>query len=133
MCKSFKNWSLPFQIYLSRCILLTRMGFFKSLRGTPWNVKSGNFQMQKRMFPKAGASKVVQKNGVTYAIILFPSWLMVLKLSKMVHFVQFSWWRHQNPGNGMTCRVQNYGLEDTAYRNFKKTADSAKIKKSLKL
>ena len=33
--------------------------------------------------------KVEEKNGVIYLISMFPSWVMVRKLSKKVHFLQF--------------------------------------------
>ena len=35
------------------------------------------------------AGKVDEKNGVICLVSMFPSWVMVLKLSKKVHFLQF--------------------------------------------
>ena len=35
------------------------------------------------------AEKVDEKNGVICLVSLFPSWVMVQKLSKKVHFLQF--------------------------------------------
>ena len=35
------------------------------------------------------AEKVNEKNGVISLVSMFPSWLMVCKLSKKVHFLQF--------------------------------------------
>ena len=35
------------------------------------------------------AKKVDEKNGVICLVSIFPSWVMVLKLSKKVYFLQF--------------------------------------------
>ena len=47
------------------------------------------FQMQKWMLKTVRAEKVDQKNGVICLVSMFPSWVMVRKLSKKVHFWQF--------------------------------------------
>ena len=48
----------------------------------------GNFQIQKWISQKVRAQKVDEKNGVIWLISSFLSWVMVLKLPKMVHFLQ---------------------------------------------
>ena len=35
------------------------------------------------------SEKVVDKNGVIFLVSMFPSWVMVFKLSKKMHFLQF--------------------------------------------
>ena len=47
------------------------------------------FQIQKWMLQTVRAEKVDEKNGVICLVSMFPSWVMVLKLSKKVHFLQF--------------------------------------------
>ena len=47
------------------------------------------FQIQKWMFQTFRAEKVDEKNGVLCLVSKFRSWVMVLKLSKKVHFLQF--------------------------------------------
>ena len=41
------------------------------------------------MLPAGRAEKVAEKNGVICVVIMFPSWVMILKLLKKVHFFQF--------------------------------------------
>ena len=41
------------------------------------------------MFQTAGAEKVDEKNGVICLVSMLSSWVMVLKLPKKVHFLQF--------------------------------------------
>ena len=41
------------------------------------------------MLQTVRAEKVDEKNGVICLVSMFPSWVMVLKLSKKVHFLQF--------------------------------------------
>ena len=48
------------------------------------------FQMQKWMLRTVRAEKVDQKNVVICLVSIFTSWVMVRKLSKKVHFWQFS-------------------------------------------
>ena len=42
------------------------------------------------MLQTVRAEKVDDKNGVVCLVSMFPSWVMVCKLSKKVHFLQFS-------------------------------------------
>ena len=48
-----------------------------------------HFQIQKWMSQTVKAKKVGGKNGVIWVVSMFPSKVMVLKLSKKVHFLQF--------------------------------------------
>ena len=41
------------------------------------------------MLQTVRAEKVDEKNGVICLVSMFPSWVMVFKLSKKVHFLQF--------------------------------------------
>ena len=47
------------------------------------------FQIQKWILQTVRSEKVDEKNGVICLVSMFPSWVMVLKLSKKVHFLQF--------------------------------------------
>ena len=47
-----------------------------------------NFQIQKWMLQNVRAEKVDKKDWVISLVSIFPSWVMVLKLSKKVHFLQ---------------------------------------------
>ena len=47
------------------------------------------FQIQKWILETVRSEKVNRKNGVICLVPMFPSWVMVLKLSKKVHFLQF--------------------------------------------
>ena len=42
------------------------------------------------MLQTARAKKVDEKNEVICLVFMFPSWVVVLKFSKKVHFLQFS-------------------------------------------
>ena len=46
------------------------------------------FQIQKWMLQTVGAEKLDEKNGTICLVFMFPSWVMVLKLSKNVHILQ---------------------------------------------
>ena len=46
-------------------------------------------QIQKWMLQTIRAEKVDEKNGVICLVSMFPTWVMVLKLSKKGHFLQF--------------------------------------------
>ena len=48
-----------------------------------------SFQIQKWMWQTVRVEKVDAKNGVICLVSMFPSWVMVRKLSKKVHFLQF--------------------------------------------
>ena len=41
------------------------------------------------MLKADGAEKKDEKNGVICVVLMFPSWIMTLKLSKKVHFFNF--------------------------------------------
>ena len=47
------------------------------------------FQIQKWILQTVRSKKVDAKNGLICLVSMFPSWGMVLKLSKKVHFLQF--------------------------------------------
>ena len=47
------------------------------------------FQIQKWILQTVRSEKVDEKNGVICLVSMFLSWVMVLKLSKKVHFLQF--------------------------------------------
>ena len=47
------------------------------------------FQIQKWMLQIVRAEKVDEKNEVICLVSMFPSWVMVRKLSKKEHFLQF--------------------------------------------
>ena len=48
-----------------------------------------SFQIQKWMVKTVRAEKVDEKNRVICLVSMFPSWVMVLKLSKKCNFLQF--------------------------------------------
>ena len=48
-----------------------------------------HFQIQKWMSQTVKAKKVSGKNGVIWVVSMFPAKIMVLKLSKKLHFLQF--------------------------------------------
>ena len=48
-----------------------------------------HFQIQKWTLQTVRLEKVDEKNGIICLVSMFPSWVMVLKLSKKVHFLQF--------------------------------------------
>ena len=47
------------------------------------------FQIQKWVLQTVRSKKVDEKNGAICLVSLFPSWVMVLKLPKKGHFLQF--------------------------------------------
>ena len=47
------------------------------------------FQIQKLVLQTVRSEKVDEKNGIICLVPMFPSWVMVLRLSKKVHFLQF--------------------------------------------
>ena len=47
------------------------------------------FQIQKWILQTVRPEKVDEKNGVICLVFMFPSWVMVLKLSKKVHILLF--------------------------------------------
>ena len=46
-------------------------------------------QIQKWILQTVRSEKVDEQNGVICLVSMFPSWVMVFKLSKKVHFLQF--------------------------------------------
>ena len=66
-------------------ILQTRM----DQRGDHIKMNFGYFQTKKWMLQAVRAEKVDEKNGVIFLVSMFPSWVMICKLSKKVHFLQF--------------------------------------------
>ena len=48
-----------------------------------------NFQIQKWMLHTVRVEKADGKNGVIWLSSMFPFWVVVLKLSKKLHFLQF--------------------------------------------
>ena len=47
------------------------------------------FQIKKWMLQTVRAEKIDEKNGVICPVSMFPFWVMVCKLSKKMHFLQF--------------------------------------------
>ena len=47
------------------------------------------FQIQKWMLQADRVEKVDEQNGVIWVVFMFPSWVMILKLSEKVHFSNF--------------------------------------------
>ena len=47
------------------------------------------FKIQKWMLQAGRAEKVEEKNGVICVVLMFPSWVMILKLAKKVFFFNF--------------------------------------------
>ena len=98
------------------------------------------------MLQTVRAEKVDEKNGVICLVSMFPSWVMVRKLSKKVHFLQFcadlskksksvkaiyihayESSRYTLSENGMAYGGPGHRSWDISNWNIKKDADSAKI------
>ena len=58
-------------------------------RGDHMKMNFDYFEIRKWMLQTVRAEKVDEKNGVICLDSMFLSWVMVLKLSKKVHFLQF--------------------------------------------
>ena len=58
-------------------------------RGDHMKMNFGYFHIQKWILQTIRSGKVDWKNGVICLVPMFPSWVMVLKSSKKVHFLQF--------------------------------------------
>ena len=58
-------------------------------RGDHLKMNFDYFQTQKRILQTVIAEKVDEKNRIIRLVSMFSSGVMVLKLSKKVHFVQF--------------------------------------------
>ena len=52
-------------------------------------MNSEYFQFQKWMLQTVRTGKIDEKNGTIFLVSMFSSWVIVLKLSKKVHFLQF--------------------------------------------
>ena len=76
-----KFWSHSFHLQNSG-ILQTRM----DQRVDPMKTNFDIFQMQKWISQTVRAQNVDEKNGVICLVSFFPSWIMALKLPKIVHF-----------------------------------------------
>ena len=61
----------------------------KDQRGDHMKMNSEYFQIQRSILQTVRSGKVDEKNGVICLVSIFPSWVMVLKLSKEVHFCNF--------------------------------------------
>ena len=78
-----KFWSHSFHLQNSG-ILQTRM----DQRGDSMKMNFDIFQIQKWISQTVRAQKLDEKNGVICLVSFFLSWVMVLKLPKIVHFLQ---------------------------------------------
>ena len=58
-------------------------------RGDHMKMNFDWFQIQKWILQTAKTEKVDEKDGVISLVSMFLTWVMVLKLSKKVHFLQF--------------------------------------------
>ena len=58
-------------------------------RGDHMKINFEYFQIQKLMLQAVRTEKVNEKNGMICLVSMLPTWVMVLKLSKKVHFLQF--------------------------------------------
>ena len=56
-------------------------------RGDSMKMNFEYFQIQKRMLQTIRVEKVDEKNVIVCLFFVFPSWIMVLKLSTKVHFL----------------------------------------------
>ena len=65
------------------------------------------------MLQTVRADKVDEKNGVNCLVSMLPSWFMVLKLSKKVHFPQFCADLSQKPKSVNAIYI--YGSESSYY------------------
>ena len=57
-------------------------------RGDHMKMNFEYFQIQNWILETVRSEKVDEKNGVISLVPMFPSWFMILKLSKKVHFLQ---------------------------------------------
>ena len=71
-----------------------------------------HFQIQKWMLQTVRAEKV-DKNEVICLVSMLPSWVMVLKLSKKVHFLQFCADLSQKPKSVKVIYI--YGIGSSYY------------------
>ena len=71
------------------------------------------FQTQKWILQTVRSEKVDEKNRVISLVSMFPSWVMVLKLSKKVHFLQFCADRSKKSKSNKTIYI--YASERSQY------------------
>ena len=57
--------------------------------GATWKWILSILKFRNEYYKQLDREKVDEKNGVICLVSMFPSWIMVLKLSKKVHFLQF--------------------------------------------
>ena len=72
--------------YTSKILVLCRPELTKE---GPHGNGFSNFQIQKWVLQTVRAQKVDGKNGIIFLISIFLSWVMVLKLPKIVHVFKF--------------------------------------------
>ena len=58
-------------------------------------MNSEGFGMQKWKVPTDRNQRVDDKNGVICLVIMFTSWVIVIKMSKMILFCTFCWWQQK--------------------------------------
>ena len=58
-------------------------------KGRPHKINFDNFQKEKWVSKTVSTQKADEKNGVICLIFMSPFWVMILKLSKIVSFLQF--------------------------------------------
>ena len=104
------------------------------------------FQIKKWMLQTVRAEKIDEKNGVICPVSMFPFWVMVCKLSKKMHFLQFcadlsKKWKfveaiyiyasesshYTLSENAMIYRGLSHRSWDISNLNIRKGADSAEI------
>ena len=133
--------------------LVSLMCMFSELNGTkfwskgdPMKTNLDIFQIQKWISQSVRAQKVDEKNGIICLVSFFPSWVMVLKLPKIVHFLQicadlskksksikaiylYSSERphHALSENSMFYRSLSNSSRDIEEQNVKGSAESAEI------
>ena len=66
-----------------------KLRYFTEQNGQKKEAHENEFCNQKSVLETVRGEKVVEKNVVICLVSMFSSWLMVLKLSKKVHFLQF--------------------------------------------
>ena len=84
-----KFWSHSF--HLQNSAILQTM----DQRGNPMKTNFDISQIRKWISQTVRAQKVDEKNGVIYPVSFFPSWIMVLKLPKIVRFFANLCWPQQ--------------------------------------
>ena len=115
-------------------------------RGAHMKMNFEYFQTQKWMLQTVRAQKIDEKNGVICLVSMFPSRVMVLKLSKKVYFLQFYADLSKKPKfvkaiyifvcescyytlleNGMVYGDLSHRSWDISNKNIKKDADLSEI------